>query len=334
MKKCISFLLILALMLTMIPPVSAFAAEETTEFITIEVSVDTTVREKASQDAKVLSKVKQGGYLISTGSVTNRWGNVWFRVVDPTTGEEGFIYSGKVHEHQCDYRDVDGCDALEFCSCGNIRKVASGMMHTNAYALPAQVLDPDVVAAICASGAAIGSAATAVFPYVVVVVAFGALVYMSVKVADNSVTIDKVSTDWRRLDADFKPDEGLYYNGMVKDGFFYIDVSQPMDVNEAIDVVEYSIMKNKLFAFSNKPIYWFVYTLTDLSAMCLVDEFISTHYGYTSNFVEDAHDKGNLFSQFKHYHITETFDWVGSHLGGHILFDAPKLGTFNEGMWA
>ena len=93
-------------------------------------------------------------------------------------------------------------------------------------------------------------------------------------------------------------------------------------------------MKNKLFAFSNKPIYWFVYTLTDLSAMCLVDEFISTHYGYTSNFVEDAHDKGNLFSQFKHYHITETFDWVGSHLGGHILFDAPKLGMFNEGMWA
>ena len=121
MKKCISFLLILALMLTMIP-VSAFAAEEATEFITIEVSVDTTVREKASQDAKVLSKVKRGGYLISTGSVTNRWGNVWFRVVDPTTGEEGFIYSGKVHEHQCDYQYLycwRTCDRVGHPEWGN-----------------------------------------------------------------------------------------------------------------------------------------------------------------------------------------------------------------------
>lgn len=333
MKKCISFLLVLALMLTMIP-VSAFAAEEATEFITIEVSVDTTVREKASQDAKILSKVKRGGYLISTGSVTNRWGNVWFRVVDPTTGEEGFIYSGKVHEHRCDYQDVDGCETLVFCSCGNIRKATSGMMHTNAYALPVQALDPDVVATICASGAAIGSAATAVFPYVVVVVAFGALVYMTVKVADNSVTIDKVSTDWRRLDAKFKPDEGLYYNGMVKNGFFYIDVSQPMDVYEATDAVEYSIMTHKLFSFTKDPIYWFIYTLTDLSAMCLVEEFVSTHYGYTSNYVEEGHDKGNPMKQFRHYHIVQTFGWRNSHLGGHILFDAPMLGAFNQGSWA
>ena len=54
----------------------------------VSANKDTTIRKEASQDSKVVRKVKKGEKLTVTGEVKNKYGNKWYKV------SGGYVYSG------------------------------------------------------------------------------------------------------------------------------------------------------------------------------------------------------------------------------------------------
>lgn len=79
----------------------------------ITANQDTTVRKEASQDAKIVKKLKKGEKLTVTGETTNKWGNLWYKV------SGGYVYSGNFTK----------------VSTSNEKKVITKNVNFNVYAL-------------------------------------------------------------------------------------------------------------------------------------------------------------------------------------------------------
>ena len=206
--------------------------------------------------------------------------------------------------------------------------------------LPRPVITPDIIAELGALGLATKGAITAAIPYIPyvgVVVVCGVVVYVAVSVSQD-VAIEKVTTDWKKLDKDYRPEDGIYYRGIANDdGFFYIDVARPMDEREAMSQIDKEIMISNLGA---REISWFVYTVQDYDALNLVDGYIASRSGVTCDYTVDAHGNNSMLKQFKHYHITSVFnhfyypDGYEEHYGGHVAFGTPGLDSmWGQGAW-
>ena len=317
----------------------AFAAEKDESFSVYETTVTTTIRAEPYQDSKSLSKINCGSLVYGTKSVTNSYGNVWIQTVDPASGKTGYVFSGKLAIHECDFESVDGCETLIYCRCGAIvEQKEDGMSRIGAAAtLPRPVITPDIIAELGALGLATKGAITAAIPYVGVVVVCGVVVYVAVSVSQD-VAIEKVTTDWKKLDKDYKPEDGVYYRGVAeKDGFFYIDVARPMDEYEAMSQIDKEIMISNLGV---REVSWFVYTVLDNDALRLVDSYIASRSGVTCDYAVDAHGDNSMLKQFKHYHITSIFNHFyhpngyEEHYGGHVAFGTPALDSlWGQGAW-
>lgn len=341
MNRMLSVILVMALVMsTFVFP--AFADEQDDSFDVYETSVKTTIREEPYQNSKALSSINCGTLVFSTKSVTNSYGNVWVQTVDPASGKTGYVFSGKLTIHECAFNAVDGCETLMYCRCGVfVEQKRDGINRIGAsVALPRPVITPDVVAELGALGlAAKGaiSAALPYIPYVGVVVVCGVVVYVAVSVSQD-VAIEEVTTDWKKLDKDYRPEDGVYYRGIAeKDGFFYIDVARTMDEYEAMRQIDKELMTSKL---GIRDVSWFVYTVQDYDALNLVDSYISSRSGVTCDYTVDAHGNNSVLKQFKHYHITSIFnhyyypDGFEEHYGGHVAFGTPGLDSlWGQGTW-
>lgn len=342
MNRMISVILVMALLLsTMVFP--AFAAEEDASFSVYETIEKTTIRAEPYQDSKELSSINRNTLVYGTKSVTNAYGNIWIQTVDPASGQTGYVFSGKLTSHECEFCVVDGCETLMYCRCGAfVEQKKDGMNRIGATAaLPRPVITPDIIAELGALGLAAKSTATAVIPYIPyvgVVVVCGVVVYVAVSVSQD-VAIEKVTTDWKKLDKDYRPEDGVYYRGIANndDGFFYIDVAGPMDEYEAMSQIDKEIM---LFNLGVRKVSWFVYTVQDYDALNLVDMYINSRSGFTCDYTVGAHGNNSMLKQFKHYHITSIFnhfyypDGYEEHYGGHVAFGTPGLDSmWGQGAW-
>lgn len=333
--RVISIVLLIAMSVNFVLP--AAAAESNEDFCVYEAVVDTTARVKPYQDSAIQSKIKRGDLVFSTKSVTNSYGNTWIQTVDPSSGETGFVFVDKLSPHQCELHPVDGSETLLYCRCGAfVEEEKDGINRIGAaVALPRPALTPDVIAEL---GYALKGAITAALPYVGVAVVCGTVVYIAVTVS-QTVTVEDVSTDWRKLDKEFRPEDGVFYNGIVKgdDNLFYIDIAHPMDEYDAVRQIDKEIAISTL---GLRNFCWFVYTVQDYDALNLVDRYISTRSGFTCDYSVDSHGSSSQLKQFKHYHITNVFnhyyypDGWEEHYGGHVAFGSPALDSmWGQGAW-
>lgn len=79
----------------------------------VSANKDTTIRKECSKDAKIVKNIKKGTKLTVIGEVTNKWGNVWYKV------SEGYVFSGN-------FTKVAGSSA---------KKVITRNVNFNVYAL-------------------------------------------------------------------------------------------------------------------------------------------------------------------------------------------------------
>lgn len=115
MKKIISMILILGILIGMFPT-SASAAGSSY----IEVTRDNApIRKAASEKADVVVRCKEGTVLSSTGSCRNWYLNKWYKV--SLDGQTYYIYSGnvKIHEHNPTNLNINGI-CYSVCKCGDV----------------------------------------------------------------------------------------------------------------------------------------------------------------------------------------------------------------------
>ena len=90
----------------------------------------------------------------------------------------------------------------------------------------------------------------------------------------------------------------------------------------------------KILKTTGDTFYWFIYTVDELSAVSLADDYCAEHSDYrVDNYWGDSHETNNCMKQFLHLHITNVFDTT-NHLGGHICYGKPCLDTYAQGAWA
>lgn len=336
-KQLLSMILVITICFALFP-VTAHADSDHIFRATLEANVDTAVRNVPYRDGSIVVRVAEGDVLKVTNAITNEYGNVWYKVMTPAG--EGYVYSEKTREHCCTYHQVAGNDAILFCECGNVvasnKQVLQNISLGDAATLPApvDVLSPESLEAL---HLALGAAMAVAAPYAAVVVVGGVVIFIAVQAKANKVTLERAEVEWKALN-DYRPSDGLYYDGVLCNGVMFVNIANPMDEYDAIRSVDHNINSYLNLLKENekaKAPLWFVYTPLDLSAMCLADDYCAVHPGFrVENYWGDAHDRENCMSQFKHYHIVSDYTVPNPHLGGHIIYGAPCLDTFHEGAWA
>lgn len=339
-KRLFTLALAIAMLIQMIP-VTALATEEE-DYVYLEVTTGKTLRVEPYESSEVFAKVEPGDVLIAEDFVTNKYGNLWYKILCPG-GDYAFIYNENVKEHT--HELVEAGDTLMYCRCGCIveKKGDTRQIFGDVAALPRPVLGPDDIAALGALWTGLKAGAAAALPYLGVVVACGTVVYLAVSVSRSGIKVDEIASEWEKLDEDFRPEKGVYFEGKVENGFLWIDIANPMDDDSAVVKIEKHInWYNKIKPRNKKTPLWFIYTLDEFHAYDLTEKFISTHPQYTFNSMIDVGGTKDMMNQFKHYHIIPIFepyipytfeDEHMDHMGGHIAFGAPKWGTFEEGAW-
>lgn len=340
-KRLLIFALAMAMLIQMIP-VRALAAEED-DYICLEVTTGKTLRVEPYESSEVFAKVEPGDVLIAEDFVTNKYGNLWYKILCPG-GDYAFIYNENVKEHT--HELVEAGDTLMYCRCGCIvkEKGDTRQIFGDVVAPPRPVFGPDDIATLGALWTGVKAGAVAALPYLGVVVVCGTVIYIAVSVHKAGIIVEEVTHDWKKLDKDFKPDKGIYFDGLLGKNALFVDVANPMDRDEALEKLEgfirFSMMLLERKQDKRDDVFWFIYTLDESDARNLASEYVNTHFGYTFNRVIENHGaktENEMMRQFQHYHITP--DCVpyptdkGSHLGGHIAFGAPKGGTFGGGAW-
>ncbi len=343
--RLISLALVVALLTSIFAIPASAATNNDSEYTLLEVSVaQTSLKSDPYEKAETLCTVYKDTILFCKSSTVNKYGNVWYECLyfpDANSADAkndagtvsactAWIYSEKVSLHECNFEEVEGCEELTYCRCGAIFYEPSDMSPVGyAAALNPTVL-PDLADALASLGWTIRGALAAATPYIVVGVVCGITVYLAVTVAEHAAAVEKVAVDWGKLDKNFRPERGDYYNGIVSGDYLVINRADPMDKQKALSRIDASIAAN---ALTKKVCQWFIYTYHEFDAYDLVDAYVTTRPGFTFNCIIDVHDKGNLMKQYKHYHISSIFDPLG-HLPGHVAFGAPMQGNYNQGAWA
>ena len=186
MKKMIAIALAFALLLCNVLPQNALAKSSDPHYMEV-VDADSPLRTRASQKGDVICELQEGDCLTVTGEKKNIHGNLWY-IVD-YGGEQGYIYAPHLKEHVHDYCPVT--DDLSVCKCGSFDYTCDdGIAPIAADVLNPSFLPPDVVGGLVTLGGTLGTiaeAAASAFPYVVIALAGGAVVYMAVSKAGTQV---------------------------------------------------------------------------------------------------------------------------------------------------
>lgn len=237
-KKLLALVMVLVTLINILPSI-AFASENTDETYYLEAVRDTTVRETPYEKGEVLDDVKKGELLYCIGTITNKYDNVWHKVV--CDDGYGYIYCERVQLHACEWQTVSYQDfTVHYCRCGALDVEQKGMTQQGAPVALNPVLDGDAIQDLLALGSLAasqlsslgGSLVTALTnPYVMVPVIVGGIILYAV------VTYDSTAFEIRELVNDmddFDPDQfergKYYYAALVGKHFvFYPDTALSLD---------------------------------------------------------------------------------------------------------
>lgn len=163
MKKIISMILILSLLIGILPT-SASAAGNSYIEVTRE---NAPIRKEASEKADIVVRCKEGTVLSSTGSCWNWYLNKWYKV--DLDGQTYYIYSGNVKNHKHDPTDlnINGI-CYSVCKCGDVSVSADSeeqkaesqtVLGATSMAIPLMTMDgPLPIGDLIAAGILITSA--------------------------------------------------------------------------------------------------------------------------------------------------------------------------------
>lgn len=346
MKRMISLLLILGVLLSLLP-VSAFA-EQSMDYFVIEVGKENApVRTAPYSDASVIKYLSVGDLLYSTRSKTNLHGNLWFEVIwADGSGEKtgrAWIYSGNIIEHRHTYSVASSEEGdLSFCRCGDANFFAKGPSDINVAVAPAL---PDMAiglsAALSIFKGTVSTAFVTAFPYVAVLFTIGGLIYIGYV---NCDTLSPEYTNIQRMNKDYHSDDYradlYYYSGIYKSKEFtaaFIIPKDPMNLSEAtsymrkVSLREYvvnCIVDSRTISLNS------LYTLEQTNAIALCEELKKTgafDYGddCTSN-QNYGYNKKHLLPEalyYNHYHIYYNSSGIESQFKKvvmtHIFFGQP-----------
>lgn len=343
MKKIISVILTLALVLSCVP-VSAFAAEPTASGNYIEIESDTAVLRTGP--GKSYSKIEdaelQPGDCLALTSKTytiNKYGNVWFEIV--YNGQVVYLYEQHATFHEHNYVQID--DGFSVCKCGvYMIDDSSPIMQTDAaVATAGTLLTAEALAALAelsAAGSTIGAGLTAAFPYVAVVAVSGVLIYMMVSRSGSQVKqVTKVRTQVDVLEMVGKKDAlDLYFAAAFTFGKnpTLLLVSEGMNLSDATDYMT-KIVNSPANAFisalARKPMLNMWTPLRD-NASLLCQNFMARNTGFTYGnskklIGQSEHDQTykSYKIYFEHFHlfrVSNPFSLTKVR-DIHVLFGGP-----------
>lgn len=364
--RVLTLMLALTMVIGMFTMPASAAENDTDNYMLLEVSdTQAVLRSKAEQSGSVCVTVRRGDVLYCTDRVTNRHGNVWFQClfVSKETGvkQTGWIFSGRITQHQHQMNAVDGDSALNlsYCKCGHFNSNPQGMQQMNSLAIPMDrpLISPEKIAvalgALKAAGVKLGSAAISAVPYVLIPFAVAGVGYMAY-VHCNTTSTEIV--DVKKMTKNYRPSDyeiGKYYYSAIyreptETGGVYSTVlilpAYGMDMRAAATYMERVIAGSGLLRASIDNLTVTidsVYTPIEQDAKRLCKELRSHGFYYGTSSCADEHSEYNTknltanWLYFEHYHVY--YDPLAAASGitpnpgsgflkkasGHIFFGIP-----------
>lgn len=237
LKKILSPILAVVMLAVSFPAVSAYASCNN-EYIVLEATVKSNLKEDCYAKSKTVDTVYPGDLVFAVCAKSNKYDNLWYQVMhaDSEKGDasEAYAYSGDYVLHQCDFQSlqIGNNGTLDYCRCGQVRIAEKGITAQNsAAAVLGQegILSPEDIEAILAAVAAArgylaaaGAGASAAMqalanPYLLVPVVVSGVTVMIVMLCDGlTVSIDHVRENYKDSD-----------NSNLKDGKYYCALVLP-----------------------------------------------------------------------------------------------------------
>lgn len=303
-QRIINYVLSAAIAVTAVlqTSITAVHAEEAAgTYTVVETYADhVKVRTNASSKGSVIEEVPSGTLLYVTGSVTNKAGNLWYKVI--TADGDGYVYSRNVTEHIHNMTE-DESTGFALCRCGYYQVKQTGIVQQSAAAaLPLPIFGPEAVGDILGAGAlesagtAVGELVLTAAPYVLLAVTVFGLLYLTINVTKTSWKVTRFTFE----DFDFLTD--YYYKCYrLEDRLIFINPNG-MNLTEAGQYLKDGM--NMLTG----GIMYNIYTPVKNSADALGDYFCSLSrmyaYGNSKGKSEsECHGKTPDQGYFEHYHI-------------------------------
>lgn len=126
--KLIAAALALAIALSTFP-VSAVAVAAQTEYLEVVID-EAPIREDCYKTGKVVARCTRGAVLESSGTITNKHSNTWYRV--EYNGKERYIYSENVRKHNHNYQSLE-LENIKVKICKNCGEIAPGENTSSTY---------------------------------------------------------------------------------------------------------------------------------------------------------------------------------------------------------
>ena len=122
-KTSVSFLLVVALLMTFLPNVSIDVQAKEKKFVDVVVD-DAPLKSSAYKYTDIVARTYSGRVLTVVDEISNEYGHVWYEVAwetEPGDGNTAYIYGGNVKEHEHSYlcKEVDGVE-YSYCECGDV----------------------------------------------------------------------------------------------------------------------------------------------------------------------------------------------------------------------
>ncbi len=337
MKRIISLLLAVVLVLNYVPAASAATPMSSDEYIEVT-SATAPLREGPGKTYDEIVTLEQGDCLMVTGFTENKHGHIWFEV--EYAGVRCYIYSEHAEEfHKHNYNVVS--DGLSVCKCGMYTIDSTSPILQTGVATAGTLLGAEAVAAagqLSAAGGTIATGFTAAFPYVAVVVVGGLLIYMAVSKSGTQVrNITKVESIADVQDLVGSSNNGnTYFAAAFSFGKHpaLLIASKGMDLNEATDYlgkIASNPFRATIAGLSGKSMFN-IWTFSENLAKKLCVNFTSLNQQYSyadskKNYgaYEHDHTYKDYKIYFEHYHIfrkTGAFSMTKDRKI-HILFGNP-----------
>lgn len=298
----------------------------------VEVTKSCIVREEATKYSDKVARVESGDCFEVKDIVTNKYGNIWFRI--DCVGQTAYVYEGNVCAHTHDFRKIAGAE-LSLCKCGAYCYAGNGATTISDAAVATDILNGmgslgEAVAVLSGVGTAIAAGAPAATALAVVVAVVGIpsmVLYVLVSHSGAQVyteTAELIRTEGELLDKLDRDGDGAYYKAATLDGCGLLLSVDGMDIEEANRFLKTVLLpSSRLYSELSGSCVASVYTFDPSDALQLGERFArnGASYGFgTSNDANGEYESAHKPCYYNHYHVFNDFmkNW-----GTHIFFGLP-----------